>query len=175
MTAGLRDSLCWRGIKQSRWLDEDWLRDRAPADPLSDIKTQGNALSVYLVPKSDASQWGRRVAAALGARRDSLDHYEYVFFEASALRGLRVKVDRSLGETPDREVNQRHAELVRLTARQLARIADLIWKARRDGFVRLLEPDVAGLISSGIQANQIERAQVKPAILTGLRNRSLIH
>lgn len=155
-------------MKRTRWLDhETWPGAGSPADPLVDLRTEANAISVFVIPKSDVGQSAHRVAAANAAKRESLDHFEYVVFDASALESIPVTLSKAAGETPDAGVNEWHVNVTDMSAQQLARVADVIW-AVRTGIVRLYKPDVEDLIVKGIEAGEIDRARVTPRILEHL-------
>lgn len=174
LNADLRDYLCWRSVKQSYWLDDDdWQRHEAPADILSDLRTNGNELSVFFIPRDNAAR-ATRVATAMAANKSKLDHYEYILFEAAALEPIVDEhVRPSAGDTPDQEVNRLHRDLIELSAGQVANIANAMWQAR-DGLVRLLQADVERLVADAIKAGQIDRARVKTKILNQLQSSRLI-
>ncbi len=152
-------------MKRTRWLDhEPWPGQGSPADPLDDLRTKANAISVFLIPKPDVGVSAHRVAAASAAKRETLDHFEYVLFDASALDTIAATLSKVSGETPDAGVNEWHQNLTDMSAQQLADVADVIWAVRTE-IVRLYKPDVADLIVEGIRVGQIDRTKVTPRIL----------
>jgi len=171
LSTALRELVCWRSVKKSRWLDhETWSGDGSPADPLQDLPTKANTLSVFLIPKADAELLAPRVAAASAAGRQTLDLFEYVMFDATALESIVAKLSQSRGTTADAGVNEYHQDMVDISARQLAGVASAVW-AVRSAIVRLYKPDVADLIVRGIRAGQIDRSSVTPRILEHIRER----
>lgn len=109
--------LVLRTIRQSRWLEDSfpWLEEGdAPADPLGDLATQDNELSVWIIDdeKSNLNQ----VVAAMAATRGHLSNLDFALFDLRFLSELNIKIAITTGGTPDKEVNTWHRDLVKLSA-----------------------------------------------------------
>jgi hypothetical protein len=136
-----------RKISKQRWIDEPpWLpKGETPADCVSELKTVGNALSVYLVDSGEPESWTARVAAAIATGSESLRPVEFFYLSTELLERLSVNLVRTPGKTPDDAVNAWHFELQELTATKLAEIARevrIIIGASEDSTVRLLKTAV---------------------------------
>ncbi len=136
-----------RKISKQRWLDEPlWLpAGETPADCVSELRTDENALSVYLVDLREPEAWIARVAAAIATKSESLRKMDFFYLSTDLLERLSVKVVQTPGKTPDAIVNAWHFELQELTATKLAEIARevrVIIGAYEDSTVRLLRSAV---------------------------------
>ena len=102
--------LVLRGITQARWyrdMARPWLeRGEIPTDPLTDLRTSDNTLSVFLV-EDDLSDLGR-VVTALAANRSNLKHFDYLLFDREVLSTTSIEAFPVAGTTADDDVNSRH-------------------------------------------------------------------
>jgi hypothetical protein len=148
-----------RTVKQSRWYKNprvDWLRvGEVQADALLDLRTKDNALSVYEV-KNDAE--AIRVATALAATRDHVDHFSYAVFEGSQLPKLGIEPDRQDGDTPDAEVNKLHYDLQHLTVEKLSGLAQLISQGE---LRRILKKQMLSHLLKSIEDGNLDRSRIK--------------
>jgi len=155
-----------RIIRQARWFaypDIPWLAPgELQADALSDLRTEGNSLSVWLVG-SDPDE--RRIVVALAANRERLDVFDYVVFEDTRLVGLGVHIAPVDADTPDAAVNQFHRELRNLTVRQLAELAVVVSVGRRQ---RTLPKSVKSRLIEALQAGTLNRGKLNPKLLAEL-------
>ncbi len=137
---------------------EPWLRtEDLAADALQDLRTKGNRLSVYLISSLEPSELDR-LLAAMAANRNLLDKLDYAAFDASLLNDLQIKVEPTLGETPDEEVNKWHRDLVELTACKLTNLGLAIRRHATVG--RKYPKDIEELIRQGLRLNQIDHARL---------------
>lgn len=135
-----------RVIRQSRWLD--YLRQVStdadvPADPLGDLHTRDNRLSVFIVNAQNDSEI-ERVVAACAANRETLQNVDYALLDAARLAEADVGIESTRGETPDDQVNDCHRDLVSLTGLKLVGLARLI--LAHGSMDRVLWKQVAALI-----------------------------
>ena len=149
--------------EERKWLLEGELR----ADALVDIKTKGNRLSIYLVDEA-AGITKERLVGALAAKGEFVGKVDYVVFDLDILNELHIDVDAIVGETPDQDVNTCHRDLMRLTARKLADIANALY--RRGEVKRLNDREVGRLINFGVRAGHIQRQRMLPTILAKLQD-----
>lgn len=115
-----------RKIRQSRWFrheEHTWLEeDEVQADTLLDLRTEDNALSVWLV-EDDRSNLDR-VVAALASACDKLQNLDYILFESTILPEIGINIEKSDGITPDEEANHSwHRNLIELSAQDLTTLA----------------------------------------------------
>ncbi|MBI5747051.1 MAG: hypothetical protein HZA13_08620 [Nitrospirae bacterium] len=158
----------FRKIDNKRRWDKDasfsWLElHDIQADPVTDLKTSQNILSVYCIDDERSNL--DRVVAAIAATRDRFDILDYILFDQRILSEIDVKIEKTIGKTPDEQVNNCHLQLVELSGFKLVNLAKVILnKGETD---RVLKKYVAKLIKDGIAAGQIDRSR------TGLKEDQL--
>ena len=115
-----------RKLDKKGWLRAEIAKELGglQADALKNFKTTDNALSVYrldgdIVPLD-------RILAALAGTRDHLQEIDYAMFDAELLKVHDIDTNDGPGETPDEEVNQRHLNLIKLTAPKLCALISSI-------------------------------------------------
>jgi len=150
-----------RKIRKNRWYKTeqlDWLPDgELPADPLSDLGTKSNELSVYNV-SADESNLGR-IIASLAANVDQLSHVDFALFDENVISELGIKIKKSKGDLPDEQVNNWHSDLYELSAPNILILAKAINdKARID---RKLPAQILKLIADALTSGQIDRTRIK--------------
>ncbi len=121
-----------------------WLRaGEFGAEPLSDLTTSNNTISVYSVEKDDNTNL-LRIAAALVIARGKYDRFDYVLFPESVVFDLGFRLVSIPGNTADPEVNGIHRDISEISAQRLVELAGRIfreqqkfgehWRARFDQF-----------------------------------------
>lgn len=133
-------------IRKRNWdkpADAPWLKsNELHADPLGDLRTTDNALSVWLIhdDKSNLEQ----VIIALAVNRQQIDKFEYGLFDQAIPLKLDIPMLTSDGKTPIPDANRWHRDLVQLTADKLVDLAKAIFdKMERE---RLFHEEVAAKI-----------------------------
>ena len=122
--------LVFRGsIKQAKWFKDPirpWLeRGEIPADPLTDLNTSDNEMSVWIV--DDAKSNLERTIAAVAATRGQLDKYDYLLFDERILLDSGIRIGDAIGTTQDAEINQQHRDLQEISgSRLLALVAAIL-------------------------------------------------
>ena len=139
----------------------DWLRsDDAQADALSNLRTKGNQLSVWLID-DDRSNLDR-VIAALAAGRDRVEKLDYAVIDRRVLDSLGIRAIKADGQSPDGGANQRwHQDLTLLSGSQLVALAVRM----RDGLSRRPKRKVRNLIVESIRSGFVARDSLKSTLL----------
>jgi hypothetical protein len=144
-----------RKVKQNRWYrtDAQPLLDigDVPADPLGDLSTSQNRLSVYQVDGGPAHI--ERVARALAVGAQHLDNVGYVLFEASLLEEASIALDPTDGDTVDSVVNKCHADLINLTGNKLVALARLILLEGKSDTI--LKKRIVELVREGLNSKEL--------------------
>jgi len=143
----------WRGSEVISWLSSVDLQ----ADALVDLATKDNRLSVYIVV-TDRSNL-ERILAALAGNCDFISNLDYVLLEQNALDEINIKIASVKGETPDKEVNAVHRDLLELSATQILSLAKLF--STRGERNRLTGGRVLELLARAIFFGHIERVKLK--------------
>jgi len=165
-----------RVIKLPRWSNEPqelaWLKQgEIPSDPLADLNTSKNSLSLYYVEDESNHFILKHIAAALAATRDSFDKLDFQLIDAQTLARLELPLYQTLGDTPDQHVNSLHYDLRELSAQKLLKLAEemLPQSARRD---RISEREIQALIQAQVESGRIdiEHKSVKPKMKKSLEH-----
>lgn len=114
----LRKRNKWHWNQPLSWLDEG----DVPADPLANLETTKNTLSVFEVD-DDISKIERIAAAMAGQSTNGPEEFDYIIFDQSILSEVGIKILKSNGQTPDNEVNSWHYDLTEISVTKLASLA----------------------------------------------------
>lgn len=133
-----------------------WLPDgELPADPLNDLGTQSNELSVYHITANRSNL--DRVIAALAANTDNLSNIDFAVFDENVISELGIKIKKSKGKSPDDQVNNWHSDLYELTATKVLSLARAIKdRAKIDRKVQVLN-----MVADALINGQIDRSRIK--------------
>lgn len=142
-------------VRQNRWLKAEaapWLeRGDVPADPIGDLRTSGNRLSVWeLVPDRSNLE---RIVRAIAVGRDKVPDMGYVLFDSALLETADIDTQTQLGTTPAVEANSWHRDLVNLSGRKLVALTKAILENGESGTV--LKKRLYELIEEGIRVKQL--------------------
>lgn len=142
-------------VRQNRWLKAEaapWLdRGDVPADPIGDLRTSGNRLSVWeLVPDRSNLE---RIVRAIAVGREKVSDMGYVLFDSALLETADIGTQSKPGTTPDVEANSWHRDLVDLSGHKLVALTRAILKNGESGTV--LKKRLCELIDEGIRVKQL--------------------
>lgn len=119
-----------RKIEQRRWYKRmfSWLgQSEIPADPLTDLQTSQNNLSVFYI-KEDHSNLND-VIVAIAATRDHAVNFDYLLFDEQVCSELSIEIKDTIGNTADEEVNRKwHRDLMKLSADKLLKLLKVIYE-----------------------------------------------
>lgn len=104
-----------------------WLvnSDDIPADPLKDLKTKKNKISMWVV-EDDQSNLDR-ILAAIGATRHPFQHIDYVLVDEQLVSRRNLSVKQTPGETPDTHINNNwHRDIIELSGRRMVLLGKII-------------------------------------------------
>jgi hypothetical protein len=141
------------------------LKGDIPADPLNDVRTQDNALSVWLV--DDGKQNLNRVALAIAATRQRVDKLDYLLFDLQILSDSDVETCKSRGTTPDEQVNDWHLDLVELSGLELVSLVRAILTSDYETG-RFLPKEVVELLKDAVKAGQINQEKLNKGIKSAI-------
>lgn len=144
-----------RKVRRNRWFvaDAQLLLDigDVPADPLGDLATSENKLSVYQVDGDVAEI--ERVARALALSGQRLDNVGYVLFDDSLLEQISIKLDQTDGATDDSVVNRWHVDLTNLTGQKLVALTRLILLEGKSDTI--LKKRIVELVQEGLSSKEL--------------------
>jgi hypothetical protein len=131
-----------------------WLApDDIPADPITDLKTADNKLSVFQVNNGDEIRINK-IAAALAAKRLTLQPFAYILFDVGLPSRLDIQVGKTNRGTDIQIVNDWHFELIELSAQKLFSLTrDLLLNADPE---RKRENEVVPLIMENVRSGELD-------------------
>ncbi len=157
----INNKLHWREFPDAT---VPWLKQgEVMSDALADLKTKGNALSVYEVGE-DADEG--RITVALAASRDRVDNIDYAIFDAQFAE-LGIDVVRSEGMTPDAGVNEAHRDLQHLTVRHVVGLAEAISNTGK--FKRTQGKDVKTGILEAVSTGILDKGKMRSKLRETLK------
>jgi hypothetical protein len=130
------------------------------ADALSDLRTDDNALSIYLIQydRSDLD----RVVAAIAACGDHVSNFDYALFDESVIHDANLKIVNRPGNMPDQVVNaSHHRDLIELTTGSLLLLVNAIRDAPRE---RKMPKEIHELLSNAIREGNLALDRLKSTL-----------
>ena len=121
-----------RKISKNRWFERNpcWLQgDDVPADPLGDLRTKRNKLSVWLVEDTERSQM--EAAIAITTLSDNVSHVHYALIERDALEGINITARQDPSDTHYLKVKDLHRNLVQLSGSKLIQLTRVIFESKK--------------------------------------------
>jgi hypothetical protein len=145
-----------RKVRQNRWYKDEaaplLARGDVPADPLGDLNTSQNKLSVYQVDEDLANV--ERIARALALSCHHVDNVCYITFDSSLLTEASIEFDHTdEGGTYDHAVNKCHVDLINLSGNKLVKLARLILSEGESDTI--LKKRINELIEEGINSKEL--------------------
>ena len=135
------------------------------ADALSDLRTTGNALSVWLIDDDRANL--DRIVAALGAGRMELAKLDYALMDHVVLDDLRIQATPKHGLSIDAGANSLwHRDLLDLSGGKLLELA-VIMQAQAT-FERVQKSELSTLIAQSLHNGFIDRDRLKEKLARAL-------
>lgn len=154
-----------RKIQKGRWRRDtglSWLPEGSlPADPLADLNTQNNKLSVWHV-EDDRSNL-EQIVTALAANRDAVSNLDCMLIDQQILFSeMDVKVEDFAGDTKDAKANVWHRQLSEISAQKLVELARVIMQHAEKK--RFSEHQVLALIKKATESGGIDMATLEPEV-----------
>lgn len=150
-----------RKINTKKWSSTSpgWvIDDDIEADPIGDLVTSKNKLSVYEISNHDEAC--RAIATVIAGSMNPVS-IGYVIIEHSELEHLGCNVERSTGETVDEEVNSWHRDIVQISGRKLLQMAIMIRDNHKAQVGELFEAQVGKILAQSIQAGHLKKDSLK--------------
>jgi hypothetical protein len=153
-----------RKIEKHRWNKEVANKSaglplgECPADTLVfDLKTEKNTLSFWHI-EDDYSNLNL-VVVAIACTRESLDTLDYGLVSVAAIDKIGIKIEPNPNDTVYNIVNTWHRDLVKLTASNLASLAQTMWNQIEPQ--RVSDKAILEYIVSGVASGELDRAKIK--------------
>lgn len=147
--------LALRVVRQPRWYQQPaliWLeRGDVPADPLADLNTTENKLSIYKIEDDKSNLI--RVISAYAANRN-YNKLDYILFDWNTFEKTNIRLEKTPGNTPDEFVNDFHYSLIDLSGLQMISLTKTILSSVIEN-ERVDQRDVLEMVRQGIVNKQI--------------------
>jgi hypothetical protein len=111
------DNKKWLPLENGLWLQEGDIC----ADPVGELATKNNTLSLYEVEDDRANL--TRIIAAMAATRNDFQHFQYSLVDRNLIEELNIKLVKIPGDTPDDIVNNYHYDLIEISGSKLISLA----------------------------------------------------
>jgi len=136
-----------------------------PADALTDLRADNNALSVWRVEPDDHEGLDMALAA-LASHRQKLANLDYALLDEAILPAIPIKCVKSDGGTPHSAANGAlHWDLTELTAQKVLRVAEEMMPLER---ARMPKKAVKSLLLGALKSGALERARIDKRLLSEL-------
>lgn len=160
-----------RDIKIERWFAATQApNDPLPADPLADLNTKENVLSVWELPDDRSNL--EDIVTAIAANKN-IKEIDVALIEKSLISQLGIEILETEGNTPITEVRPTHRDLAKLGAQDLIEIADVIRKAP-DDIVQFSVAEVENLIARTIRSGRLTPSDLQPGARQHMARKRLI-
>jgi hypothetical protein len=151
--------LLLRNVRKNRWENRpEWLsQDEVQADALLDLKTDENKLSVWRIQdsRSDLDE----IISAIASTRSDLVNVDYALFGQDSATKLGIKHEDMPGESLHLEANDKHRDLIDLSARRLVNLAEAI---QTEGEInRIPWKRVAAILVQAVRSGKIRLELLK--------------
>ena len=147
--------LLLRTVREHRWYRSEaapWLETGdVPADPLGDLATSQNRLSVWEVAEDRSNV--ERIVRAVAIGREKIASMGYVLFDSELLPSAGIRTEAKSGSTADVAANAWHRDLVELSGGKLVMLTRMILQSGESGTV--LEKRLRELVEDGIRQRQL--------------------
>lgn len=147
--------LLLRTVRENRWHKSEasqWLEaGDVPADPLGDLATSENRLSVWEVAVDRSNL--ERIVRALAVTRQKIADMGYVLFDSDLLANAGIDTLEESGTTPDEGANPWHRDLIELSGNKLVTLTKLILENGESGTV--LKKRLEQLVEEGVEQKQL--------------------
>jgi hypothetical protein len=164
-------ALLLRKIRKGRWYKEhqpSWLcTDDIPADPLGDLVTRENRLSLWYIDDDKANL--QDVVAAMAANADNVSNFDYALLDLEAVLSLGLKVASTEGGSPNKDANSRwHRDVIELSSSKLGQLAKLFYQKGQRG--RVQERKVRKMILTSLdRGDKIDKSKLSSSMIHSLR------
>jgi len=164
-------ALLLRKIRHKRWFVATHDLDAPlPADPLADLNTNNNNLSLWEIfpDRSNLDD----VLVGLAATFDHVSNIDLAIVDTTRLSSPVPQTQMTNGRTTYAKAASYHRDFLDLTAQQIIEFADCIRRhASLEGFS---EREVAALLAQAIREGRLDLSDLRPDVQTHLQKKNLL-
>jgi len=165
--------LILRKIRKTRWdkeliKQEKWLGpEEIPSDPLGDLTTTDNQVSIWELDETKSNL--DRLIAAIASNGDHIANFDFVIFfiEQRKIAEMGIKLNRSIGKCPDKEMANFHRDMGKFSGSKLVNFVK--WILENGETERYQVKKVSKLIANSIQNGFIKKDELKDSIYMKVR------
>lgn len=147
-----------RVIRKNRWLKDQMTIDLlaigdVPGDPLGDLATTENRLSVWTIAQDESNL--DQIIAAIASTRKKIDHFSYAIFDSELLVTPKISTVVIPGITLDNEANAWHQDITNLSGMKIINLAKIILE---NGKIKTkLKKEIETLLKTAITTNKLPK------------------
>lgn len=150
-------------IQQRRWYKEPaqsfLARGDVPAGTVVNLRVSNeNVLSLWLVDgdEENEKELVERMAIAISVNSQKFDAVDYQLFDAGIVSRLDLRIDGTMGKTPDEGINPRHRDLVNVSGKQVVELVRAILLDEGKDPIRIQPKRVKELTMAAFEAERLE-------------------
>lgn len=149
----------WLRTEECPWLAEGELQ----ADSLVDLCTDNNALSVWQIDDSQSNL--ERVIVALAANCYRIQNVDYIIFDQKMLSEIGVRVEKTEGNTHDRDANTSwHYDFKNLSAQKLMRLATMTMN-NDEVLIRSPKKKIIQMVKRFVESGLIDHGKLSKGVI----------
>ena len=144
-------------------LDDEDCRDTVeiPADPMADMNTKDNDLSLWVVTDDHSNL--DRIVAALAATRDTVANFDFALIDVTEVDACVFALQKSDGGSKDSEANSLwHRDVKRLSGHRLLRLTEVFFRTAE--VMRYNDRRVLKLLKQYVNSGHILQSELKERI-----------
>ena len=163
-----------RKIRKARWYAPTWLTEgELPADPLGDLQTKNNGLSLWEVDDEQTNII--EVVVALASTSQNLSNIDYVLLASDELERVQRRVGfdvrKTAGDSPYEDANKWHCDIVQLSASKLVELAAVVFRVGSKE--RVTEPSVLQYLVEAVSTKKLPLKRLLPDLQAKVKKRLL--
>ena len=160
-----------RKITRGKWPSEESIPqatlENVDADTVvAEFRTEKNKLSVWKVENEEDLN---DAFIALASNCESIGTIDAIKIEEDDLKQLMF--DEELGDTPTRNINQKHCNIVGLNYVNLGNVIQGILNGlKKEQVVRKTKPKIKQLLADAYEADKLIEEEIAPGVMRDIRN-----
>lgn len=153
-------------VKKANWLKSKKLEEGdVPGDCLQDLRIKDNELSVWKIEADNSNL--NRVMTALAANHESITTFDFLLFDEAVIATLGLKMNVTVGKTPDREASSRwHRDIIGLSGKKALSLVVAIFDSAE--WERFWEPQVSESLKNALSLGHIDRESLNAKLAAKL-------
>ena len=161
-----------RKISRAKWDVKPFMaKDDISADAITTcLRTSNNGLSVWLCNADDTDR--KEIVLALAAAMDKIETIDIVLLQKTLIEKKGFVIKLTPGNTPVRDIADRHADLIDLTMKRICDVAVQIANAVRNDSIwqRYTTREIRQIICNAVKHGRVNMSDLKQAVAAEIQN-----